>query len=163
MKPIIFCLSLSLLLLSCTEQPASTEQSEPTIEEQSGTRGYYVETRKDWLDSLANVVTNIDYVFYNLEISMSMTDEPAIRSAFQQMDTQNPVPLEWNCPAIGRIFYVSNGETVAIAELYFSEGCTFLRFYEYDILATAVRLNEMGVQFLRNIGVPLPKMTSSSQ
>lgn len=122
-----------------------------------------MQTRKDWLDSLSNVTTNIDYVFYNLDISMAMTDKTAIRSAFQQLDTANPVPLEWNCPAIGRIFYVADGESLAMAELYFSEGCTFLRFYEYDILATAVRLNESGVQFLRNIGVPLPQMASSSQ
>ena len=157
-----FCI---YILASCTEQP--TQQQTPQIVEdhsleQTGA-GTFVMTPQHWLDSLSSVVTNIDYIFFNLDISMAMTDPPAIRSAFQQMDASTPVPLAWDCPAIGRIFYVSNGETVAISELHFAQGCTYLRFYEDDVLTTAVRLNELGIRFLQNLGVPMPQMQTTSQ
>lgn len=152
-----FCI---ILLAGCAEQPAQ-EQSPEIIEDHSLDgmgAGSFVMTPQSWLDSLASVVTNIDYIFFNLDISMAMTDPPAIRSAFMQMDTSQPVPLAWDCPAIARIFYVSSGETVAMSELHFAQGCTYLRFYENDVLTTSVRLNEMGIKFLLNLGVPYPKM-----
>lgn len=166
MKSFLILFTLSLFILSGCAEPPVAEQTPEIVEdhslEQMGA-GSFVMTPQSWLDSLASVVTNIDYVFFNLDISMAMTDPAAIRSAFMQMDTSLPVPLTWDCPAIGRIFYVAKGETVAISELHFAQGCTYLRFYENDILTTSVRLNELGVRFLLNLGVPMPKMQASSQ
>ncbi len=163
MKPILFFVTACLITFtSCEESPQPVEQPEQVVEALPKPSGSFIPTPQEWLDSLAGIVTQIDYVFFNLPISMAMTDQPAIQSAFAQMDTREPVPLSWDCPSIARIFYVAQGETVGISELYFSEGCTYLRFYEDNTMTTAVRLNQMGVKFLLNLGVPLPKMQASS-
>ncbi len=166
MKALLGILTFSFLVLTgCSDVPATQQTTivKPAEIGDDMGAGTFLETPQHWLDSLASVVTNIDYIFFNLDISMAMTDPPAIRSAFQQMDASKPVPLSWDCPAIARIFYVSKGETVAMSELHFAQGCTYLRFYENDILTTSVRLNEMGIKFLLNLGVPYPKMQVPAQ
>ncbi|MCF8236868.1 MAG: hypothetical protein K9I85_01820 [Saprospiraceae bacterium] len=163
MRPILFLLAVCFILFSaCKDQPKAVETPEPVVEESTQPNGSFLATPQQWLDSIANKVTQIDYVFFNLPISLALTDPPAIRSAFAQMDAQHPVPLSWDCPSIARIFYVANGETVGISELYFSQGCTYLRFYEGNTMTTAVRLNEMGIKFLLNLKVPFPKMQAPS-
>lgn len=166
MKAFYTLLTLSILILSsCADQPAQ-EQAPEIVKDHSLDAmgaGSFVMTPQSWLDSLASVVTNIDYIFFHMDISVAMTDPPAIQSAFKQMDTSLPVPLAWDCPAIARIFYVSKGETVAMSELHFAQGCTYLRFYEHDVLTTSVRLNEMGIKFLMNLGVPYLKTQETTQ
>jgi hypothetical protein len=85
---------------------------------------------------------------------MSVTEPNAIYTMYAHLAQMEAVPLEHGCKPIGRIFYVARGETVLTGSLFFNKDCHFVVFLENEEPAFAVQLNQYGITFLRNAGVP---------
>lgn len=143
---------LIVFLWSCRESgPAPREQAPQAVEKTP----FYAQPAPGILETLAARITNVDYIFHNLPISMSLTEPNAIQTVMSHLSGPGAVPMNHGCKPIGRIFYVAQGETVLTGDLYFSGECRFVVFLEDEKPLFAVRLHEAGVAFLQGAGVPL--------
>ena len=101
------------------------------------------------LEYLWNNCDFIDYVFYELPISMSLDNQKTIQYVLGHI-AEDPAPLRPQCKSIGRIFYQVDGENVLEADMYFSEGCTYLAFREGGEVKYANYMTQDGVNYLNN-------------
>ena len=89
----------------------------------------------------------IDYIFYNLPISISMSDKASVNNGLSHISAV-PVPGHIQCKSIGRIIYQSAGETKIEAELHMdTNGCGYLAFIEDQKPKYANLLTGAGIQF----------------
>lgn len=91
----------------------------------------------------------VDYLFYQLPISMSLNEQTSIRYALRQIAAE-PAPLKPECQPIGRIFFQVKGENAAQADIFFSPGCTYFVFYENGKKTYSNYMTEEGIQYLNN-------------
>lgn len=71
----------------------------------------------------------VDYVFYELPISMSLYEKPSIQAAVRHISAA-PAGLDPRCKPIGRIFFQIEGENVLQGDIYFTPGCTYFIFLD---------------------------------
>jgi hypothetical protein len=107
-------------------------------------------------DSLTTVITSIDFIFHDLPISMAVTDRSGVRNMMKHYSPELPQPVNHGCQSIGRITYVASGEVLYFGDLYYAATCSFVRFYTKQMEpAFTCKLNQRGMEFLHNIGVPM--------
>lgn len=93
----------------------------------------------------------MDYIFNNLNFSLSQTAKNSIRSSVAFISTDVPSSIPDGCKSIGRKFFHINGEIVLEAELYFSSNCAFYIFYVDNKPTYANVLTKAGINFYNNI------------
>lgn len=145
----ITCLAGLLILGACTRNTPASEKAAPQPP------STYSPLPADYMDSLAGQVTQIDYLFYNLPISMSTGEPSSIRALMSHYEPGSSISLNHGCQSIGRIFYVGNGENLLAADLFFRDSCRFAIFLEGETPLYAARITDKGASFLLNAGVPL--------
>lgn len=107
-------------------------------------------------DSLADVLTSIDFIFHELPISMSVSERSGIRNLMTHFTPGEPQVVNHGCQPIGRITYVASGEVLYFGDLYFAATCSFVRFYTKNMAPTfTMKLNHRGMEFLTKAGVPM--------
>lgn len=116
---------------------------------------YYPTLPAGHLDSVAALVNQIDYVFYDLPISMSTSEASSIQALLSHYESVSRIARNNACRSIGRIFYVSQGENILSADLFFRDSCRFAVFLKDEQPLFAARINDKGTSFLINAGVPL--------
>ncbi len=141
-----------LLLAGCSEQPPSPREMAPQV---TAPVPMYPVLPAPLLDSLAPLVTHIDFIFYHLKHSISLNEPNGIMTHLSHIAGPEEVPQDHGCKPVGRIFYMASGQTVLTGDLYFSGKCRFVLFLENEKPVYAARLNDQGVLFLTNAGVPL--------
>jgi hypothetical protein len=102
------------------------------------------------LQFLVDSCDNVDYLFYELPISMSLDNKPSIINALSHVASE-PAPIPANCKSIGRIFFVVKGRNEAMAEMYFSPGCTFFVFLKDEKPAYSNYMTPEAVQYFNNV------------
>jgi hypothetical protein len=152
MRLLLLSLCCMFLLPACRESKPSPQEQAPQIVEKTAV---YPQPAPGILETLSTRITNVDYIFHNLPISMSLTEAGTIQTVMAHLSGLGAVPVNHGCKPIGRIFYVASGETVLTGDLYFSGDCRFVIFLEEEQPLFAVRLHEAGVAFLQGAGVPL--------
>ncbi|MEM7101682.1 MAG: hypothetical protein AAF502_01045 [Bacteroidota bacterium] len=101
------------------------------------------------LNAIFDQADFIDFIFYNLNYSMSISEPESVRGAVAYM-TMEAVPNLDCVPSMGKIFYKSDGETILEADLHFSPGCSYIILLnEQRQQAYACNISENG---LRNLG-----------
>lgn len=156
----LLVLAFGLVLMSCGDTPAGNAQSTTTATPAKGAEP------KASLPSLPVVTLEylwkscdfVDYVFYELPISMSLDNRKTIQYVLGHI-AEDPAPLRPECKSIGRIFYQVQGENVVEADLYFSEGCTYFVFLEEGKAKYANYMTKDGVDYLNNNFQQVNKMT----
>lgn len=99
---------------------------------------------------LVDSVDHIDYLFYELEFSMSLDEARGVRYALAQVGEQT-ASLAPTCRPIGRVIYQIGGRIAAEADLYFAPGCTGFAFVDDTGAAAHVNaMSEVGKDFLNN-------------
>ena len=150
MRLITLSLITALLLASC-EQGSKEPQQQP---EQTAAPQPAATTLPSLpMDILKNLWDNcdyVDYVFYNLPISMSLNNQPSIQNSLSHI-ASDPAPVLPQCKSIGRLFYQIKGENVQMAEIYFTAGCTYFVFLKDDKPAYSNYITPEGVAYLNNI------------
>ncbi len=73
----------------------------------------------------------VDYVFYELPISMSLYEKASIQAAVRHISA-TPAGLDPRCKPIGRIFFQIDGENVLQGDIYFKPGCTYFIFLDEE-------------------------------
>ena len=99
---------------------------------------------------LVDSVDHVDYLFYDLEFSMSLDEERGIRYGLAQID-EHTTALAADCRPIGRVIYQIGGRIAAEADLYFAPGCTAFAFVGEDgAVAHVNAMSEVGKAFFNN-------------
>ena len=142
---------LTTLLLACGgEQPTQAEQPITPESEQKVSQSKSLPTLPDaTMQLLIDSVDYIDYVFYELDFSMSLDNEQGVKYSLAKI-SGSPAERVDACKPIGRIFYQIKGRNAAEADLYFSQGCTYLVFMEDNAPVYANEMSDVGKTFLNN-------------
>jgi hypothetical protein len=92
----------------------------------------------------------IDYMFYELPISMSYDNKGGIQTSLSHIAADqakiNPV-----CKPMGRIFYGVEGEHVMEADLFFNDQCKYFIFYKNGKRVHSNGITPEGVNFLTKV------------
>jgi hypothetical protein len=91
----------------------------------------------------------VDYIFYELPISMSLDRKNTIQYALSHVAAQ-AAPIPPSCKPIGRIFYQVDGENVLESDLYFTQGCAFFVFLEDGEKKYCNYITQEGAKYLNN-------------
>ena len=151
MRHLIPSLVMVVLFAACQQGAKTPEQpAVPAQEAAPQPSASLPSIPMDVLKNLWDNCDNVDYVFYNLPISMNLNNKPSIQNALSHI-ASDPAPLQPQCKAIGRIFYMIKGENVQMADIYFTSGCTYFVFLVDDKPAYSNFMTPEGVQYLNNI------------
>lgn len=95
----------------------------------------------------------IDYIFYDLPISISQNDKSAIFSNLSFISKEAPESIPASCKAMGRKSFQANGEIIIEADVYLNvqESCYFYVFYENGKKAYANNMTKDGINFYYNV------------
>jgi len=88
----------------------------------------------------------VDYIFYELDFSVSQDDPDQVRRSLQHVSRAIPKPGD-DCRPIGRLFYQVDGENALEADIYFSSDCQYYLFYRDGQPAYANAMTPAGIQF----------------
>jgi len=85
----------------------------------------------------------VDYIFYELPISMSYDNKQAIQSALRWVSENADVPTS-GCKALGRMIFQKEGNQIAEAELYVSDSCGHYIWYKDGKKAYSNKMTNTG-------------------
>ena len=88
----------------------------------------------------------VDYIFYELDFSVSQSSQHEIRKSLQHISRAVP-DVSPACRPIGHLFYQVEGENVLEANIFFSPECQYYLFYRDGEPAYANAMTPAGVQF----------------
>ncbi|GJM36245.1 MAG: hypothetical protein DHS20C18_52460 [Saprospiraceae bacterium] len=149
-------LPLFLLFLMACNTETSTNDQQPDTSQPAAVNTAPVAAKaypivpKDTIALLWEKCDFIDVVFYYEDFSLSQHTQHDIRGSLGHISDQAaPVPAA--CKPIGRIFYQVDGENRLEADLFFTEGCRFLLFYENNQPTYANALSPDGINFFNNV------------
>ncbi len=152
MKYFSFLFLLCGLLFSCNSEKV-TEKKAPakdTAAAPAPPTSYYPFLPLEEGQMLARKVDYIDYLFYQLPVSMSFHDPASVRSALTYVGNQ-PAPKDSNCKSIGRVSFQSDGEIIMEAEMHFSNGCAHYVFLKDNKPTYGNRMSAGGVKFFTDL------------
>ena len=150
MRFYLFTLLLITGLVSC-DQGTKEQPAKPAVPaQQQAAAATLPGVPMEVVKNLWEHCDYVDYLFYNLPISMSLNNQPSIRNALSHI-ASDAAPTPPQCKSIGRIFYQIKGENVQMAEIYFTPGCTYFVFLKDDKPAYANYMTPEGVDYLNNI------------
>lgn len=144
---LILCL---FLFAACNSNEGNSSQSPDTTAAPTAEEALYPSISVDEMKNLWNNTTSIDYLFYELPISMNMVEKAAIQSTLKQISNVAP-PIKKDCKAMGRVFFQSNGESLAEADFFFAPGCTYFVFMENQKPVKANLMTPEGIKFFQNL------------
>jgi hypothetical protein len=142
-----------LLVAGCSEStPSTTEVPPPAAPQQQAISQapLYPSFPIEKVEYLFQNCDYIDYIFFDLPISMSIKEKPSIQYNITHIGSQPARQLP-NCKPVGRLFYQVKGENVEQAELYFSQGCTYFVFLENDQPKYGNMMTDKGIEYLNGM------------
>ena len=89
----------------------------------------------------------VDFVFYHLPISMSLSDQNAIQYVLRHISA-DAARIDPNCKPIGRVFYQIKGENYLEADIYFQQGCTYFKFLKDNKPIYANYMTDDGIKYM---------------
>ncbi|MCR9285921.1 MAG: hypothetical protein NXI23_00880 [Bacteroidetes bacterium] len=89
----------------------------------------------------------IDFLFYELPISMSLNEKSSIQYALRHISA-DAARLDPNCRAIGRVFYQVKGENFLEADIFFQQGCTYFKFLKDNKPVFANYMTDDGIKYM---------------
>ncbi|MCB9284834.1 MAG: hypothetical protein H6563_12225 [Lewinellaceae bacterium] len=152
MRHLLFLVLAAWSLTACNQPPKNpaTDTPAPASAAPAAPAETLPGVPMEILQNLWENCDGVDYVYYDLPISMSLDNQPSIRNALSQVAKQ-PAPMQPQCKPIGRIFFMIKGENVVVAELYFSKGCTYFIFLENEKPTYSNYMTPQGVEYFNNI------------
>lgn len=111
----------------------------------------------DILEKLFNECNYVDYLFYDSNFSMSISNVGSIRQTLSHIAEQTPT-INPNCKPIGRIFYEIQGNTEIEADIFLNNQCQYYIFYKDNKQIYANNLTAEGVAHYNSIFQQARKM-----
>lgn len=104
---------------------------------------------KEFMKTLWDNTSYLDYTFYTLPMSMSFDSKPSIQNVLSHLEGV-PVALPSSCKPTGRAFFQKDGEDLGEAEFYLHEDCRCFVFLKDGKPAYSNRINDKGIEFYQN-------------
>jgi hypothetical protein len=130
-----------------TEGAAGTAAPAATV---SNNAGSLPPMPKERLQNLWDNCDYIDFVFFDLDFSMSQEEKSAIQGTVAGIGANAPT-LNPACKPIGRVFFQVAGKNVEEADLVMGQGCVYYIFQENGKPAYANLLTERGFKFYQDV------------
>ncbi|MEM1318697.1 MAG: hypothetical protein AAGG75_00505 [Bacteroidota bacterium] len=147
----VLVLLLPLFLLACNSNTESSSNAAGTAPVAAQEVATYPVLPMDEGRILATKCDYIDYLFYQLPMSMSFNDPASIQSALSYIDVK-PAPTNPGCKSIGRVAFQSQGEILMEAELYFApNGCAQFVFLKDNKPTYGNLMHPNGIKFLGDL------------
>ena len=106
----------------------------------------------DDLKVLWDNCNQMDYIYYDLPISTSLSDQYSVQQSLRHIsDTPVSQSVKDNCKAISRVFFKQDGEDLMEAEIYFSNGCSFFVFFKEGKPAHSNYMTDAGIKYFNDI------------
>ena len=123
-----------------TDQPALTTLSLPTLD-------------AEIFKKIAQSCDYVDYIFYNLPISISQDNRQAILSNINFISREPITSYPATCKSMGRKSFMSDGEILLEADVYLNkeQGCYFYVFLKDGKPAYANKIANDGINFYFNV------------
>lgn len=96
-----------------------------------------------------NKTDQIDYIFYDLSVSLNITDKASIQENFKLISADPIEPI--SCKPIARKFYYSKGQLLYEADIYVHNQCLGYVFLKDEVPIFANRLSQQGVNYYSGI------------
>lgn len=145
--------SLLLTLSACggerSSSPESNETTENAAVQEEGGKQSVPTLPLTIMQKLVDSVDYVDYIWYNFDFSMSMDNPSGVRYSLAQIG-ESGANRTAACKPAGRVFYQINGRNAAEAEMFFSNGCTYMEFIEDGKVVYANAMSPVGIDFLNN-------------
>lgn len=93
-------------------------------------------------------VDYVDFLFYNMDISVSQNDKGSINQSITFLTT-TPKPITMNCPSIGRMSLQSQGKIILEADIHHQGTiCGYFTIIENKVAKGTCLMSENGMKFL---------------
>ena len=147
----IFLMLLVIGQISCNNKEIKKSQKLNTAPKIEGQAISYPSLPMATVEKLYKECTYMDYIFDNLNFSISQDKQSSIRASIGFISTEPPENIPTGCKSIGRKFFHINGEIVLEADVYFSNNCSFYIFFENGKPKYANKMTTEGLNFYNNI------------
>lgn len=101
------------------------------------------------MQKLWNECDHVDYIFYDLPISMSLDEKASIQYSVRHV-ADEAAPLKPECKPAGRVSYHIKGNIALEGDFYFSNGCTYFVFFKDNKKAYANYMTDDAIQYFNN-------------
>ncbi len=154
----ILLLVSTMIFSACNGGTKTSEKTPQTTNKPATAAPQSTIDPADQLPSITNEImddlwTNcdaVDFLFYDLPISMNQEDQASIRQTLKHVST-TPARINKGCKPIGRIFFNGQGESLMEAEIVFNKQCQYYIFYENKKKTYANQMAKEGVDFMNKI------------
>ena len=110
-----------VILFGCSDQQPSTKQAPTTNATPAAPATFPLPSIPiEVVQKLWNECTSIDYLFYDLPMSMSLTEQKSIQFAIRHI-SDSPAPDRPDCKPTGRLTYQIKGDIYLEADFYFTK------------------------------------------
>lgn len=129
MKHFLFLLLPILLVVSsCKNSTTETDTTNSNTKTATSTKAMLPPISREEIIQLYESVDHIDYIFFDWNFSMNQSDENAVKAAVTFISNEGPKAVPADCKAIGHLVFISKGEFIKEADLFFAENCYFYAF-----------------------------------
>lgn len=150
MNKILLLLGLVLVMSACSNKQTETTTAAPAAAEQPAGDIIYPSVKAPEMQVLVEKTTLIDFIFYNQNYSMNLSDRGAIINALRQVG-EAPARIQKQCKPTGRVIYQGDGEILKEADFYFENPCFYFIFIEDDKPVKANMMTQEGVGFFNKM------------
>ncbi|MBP6794239.1 MAG: hypothetical protein KA143_04250 [Saprospiraceae bacterium] len=96
-------------------------------------------------------VDYVDFLFYNMDISVSQNDKASINQSITFLSTA-PKPATMNCPSIGRMSLQSQGKIILEADIHHQgNSCGYFTIIENKAAKGTCLMSADGMKFLTTL------------
>ena len=92
----------------------------------------------------------IDFIFYNMDFSMSVNDKSNVQRVINFVDKTQPAG-NLTCPAMGRLVFQGNGEILLEADMHYDKTCQHFIFYKDGKKTYANNISQQGIQYFQQM------------
>ncbi len=151
-----FCFALTLSLACCKNEQSGTASTPPATPAPAAPAAQPAAPAVtlpsipfEKVKKLFDECSTVDYIFYDLPMSMSLDEKASIQYAVRHI-ASDPAPLNPACKPMGRVNYQVKGNIEVAADFYFSEGCHYFVFMENQKPVYANYMTEEGAKYFEN-------------
>lgn len=157
----IYILLLSILMIACksesTDKAETVKQSKEvtSIQQEGSTQSSFnlPSLTKELIQKIGMSCDYIDYIFYDLPISISQDNKQAIISNINFISRETVSTYSSVCKPMGRKSFQADGEIILEADIYLDKvnGCFFYVFLEDGKNTYANKISNDGINFYYNV------------
>ncbi len=142
MQKYLLLLSLALLV-SCQGNKKDDNNGQTS---KSGSK--YSTLPNDQYSDLFKKVTNIDFIAYTTNLSMSFDEPNSVRTVLQYI-SKEATTIPDHCEKTVRVTFIADGAILSEADVYAYDGCSAFVFYKDGSPAYANQIDPLGVEFFQ--------------